>query len=119
MPEHPDVLRLRAEYAERARAVDKTGQYSLFNPGQLFLIQQRQRAVLKCLNSNHFYPLCDHRILELGPGNGGVLIEMLGFGASAAELHGAELLLERAQLTHQKLAGLPLTCADGQSLPYP
>lgn len=119
MPEHPDVLRLRLEYAERARKIDKTEQYSLFNPGQLFLIQWRQRAMLKCLRSNGFAPLCDRSILELGPGSGGVLIEMLRFGASAVKLHGAELLFDRVRTAHQALSGSPLACADGQSLPYP
>jgi ubiquinone/menaquinone biosynthesis C-methylase UbiE len=119
MPEHPDMLRLRAEYAARAWDSHKIDQYSPFNPGQLFLLQQRQRAVLKQLRSNGFYPLSDHQILELGPGRGGVLTELLGVGASAVKLHGAELLFERVQIAHGTLPGLPLACADGQNLPYP
>lgn len=85
----------------------------------MFLLQQRQRALLKQLWSNGFYPLSDHRILELGPGNGGVLIETLGFGASAVRLHGAELLFDRVQTAHHALVASPLVCADGQNLPYP
>jgi ubiquinone/menaquinone biosynthesis C-methylase UbiE len=118
MPEHPDILRLREEYAVRARRVDKTDRYSLFNPAQLFTIQQRQRAMLKCLRRNGFYPLKRRRILEVGCGSGGVLLETLSFGAAAANLHGAELLFERVQMAHQTLGNLPLTNADGQNLPY-
>ncbi len=119
MPEHPDVQRLRFEYARRARQNGLTDQYSLFNPGQLFAIQQRQRAVLKCLWENDFFPLENTRILELGPGTGGILLETLSYGASPSNLHGAELLLDRLQVAHYRLPGLPLACADGQSLPYP
>jgi SAM-dependent methyltransferase len=118
MPEHPDLARLRAEYAERAAHVDQSGRYSLFNPGQLFAIQQRQRAILKCLRRNGFYPLQEWRILELGCGSGGVLLETLIAGAAACHLHGVDLLLGRVQAAHQSLSNLPLTCADGQDLPY-
>ncbi len=115
MPEHPDLVRLRAEYAERAESIGKTDRYSLFNPAQLFAVQQRQRAVLKCLRRNDFYPLKGRHILEVGCGAGGVLLEALTFGADAEHVHGADLLFERVQ---KAFAPLPLTCADGQSLPY-
>ena len=118
MPEHPDLVRLRAEYAERAAHVDQTDRYSLFNPAQLFAVQQRQRAVLQSLRRNGFYPLQGRRLLEMGCGSGGVLLETLGFGAAASRLYGAELLFERVRAARQTLSSLPLTCADGQNLPY-
>jgi SAM-dependent methyltransferase len=118
MPEHPDILRLRAEYAERAQKVDKTDRYSLFNPTQLFTIQQRQRAMLYCLRRSGLYPLGERCIMELGCGSGGVLLESLSFGASTRNLHGAELLFDRVYMAHSTLSSLPLTCADGQNLPY-
>jgi ubiquinone/menaquinone biosynthesis C-methylase UbiE len=118
MPEHPDISRLRAEYAERAREIGKTERYSLFNPAQLFIVQQRQRAMLKCLRRNGFYPLSGQHILELGCGSGRILLETLSFGAAAGNLHGADLLFERVRMAHDALSGLPLVCADGQNLPY-
>lgn len=117
MPEHPDLARLRSEYAERAKNV-APGRYSLFNPAQLFAMQSRQRAVLQCLKQNGFHSLADLRILELGCGAGGVLLETLSFGAAAGRLHGADLLFERLLAARQPLASLPLVCADGQCLPY-
>jgi ubiquinone/menaquinone biosynthesis C-methylase UbiE len=118
MPEHPDLARLRAEYAGRACRLDRAERYSLFNQAQLFAIQQRQRVLLKCLRSQGFYPLSGRPILEVGCGGGGVLLESLSFGATAAQLHGAELLFDRLQAAHQTLTNLPLACADGQNLPY-
>lgn len=119
MPEHPDVTRLRAEYAERAAHIgQKTDHYSIFNPAQLFIAQQRQRAILKCLLCNGFYPLRERRILELGCGSGGVLLETLSSGATACHLHGVDLLFECVQTVQQTGHSLLLTCADGQNLPY-
>jgi SAM-dependent methyltransferase len=118
MPEHPDLVRLRAEYAERAANVEKSELYSLFNPAQLFAVQQRQRAILRCLRRNGFYPLKGWRILELGCGSGGVLLEALSFGAAVETLHGADLLLDRVQLAGRTLPSVAFSCADGQRLPY-
>ena len=98
--------------------MEKTGLYSLFNQAQLFTIQQRQRAVLKSMRCNGFYPLGEKRILELGCGSGGVLLETIGFGGTARNLHDAELIFDRAQMAHHTLSSLTLTCADGQNLPY-
>jgi SAM-dependent methyltransferase len=70
------------------------------------------------LRRNDFYPLSEQRILELGCGVGGVLLEALSFGASVHNLYGAELLLDHVRIAHSTLSSLPLTCADGQNLPY-
>ena len=113
------MVRLRDEYEDRKRRLAGSDRYSWFNPAHLFEVQGRQRALSKSLKRNGFYPLCERRILELGPGSGGVLLESLSFGASAAKLHGAELLFDRLQAARHTLAGLPLVCADGQHLPYP
>jgi SAM-dependent methyltransferase len=118
VPEHPDILRLRSEYSERGRRFVDSDRYSLFNQSQLFTIQQRQRDLLKCLRHNNFYPLSGRRILEVGCGGGGVLLESLSFGATAAQLHGAELLFDHVQIANHILGNLPLTNADGQTLPY-
>jgi ubiquinone/menaquinone biosynthesis C-methylase UbiE len=118
MPEHPDITRLRAEYAVRAQIEKHEKRYSLFNPAQLFFIQQRQRQLLKCLNLNGFQSLSKARILEIGCGGGGVLLECLSAGALSTQLHGTDLLLDRIQSAHQMLGNLPLTSADGQKLPY-
>jgi len=113
-----DLARLRAEYAERERRVAESDRYSLFNPANLFLVQQRQRAVLGVLRRHGCYPLGRQRVLELGCGEGGVLLEFLNYGAEHGRLHGTELLQDRVRRARRRLPHVPLTCADGQSLPY-
>lgn len=90
MSESRDIQRLRSEYAGRAKRLAGSDIYSPFNPANSFIIQQRQRAMLKCLRGQGIYPLQEQCILELGCGSGGVLLENLSFGASSHKLHGAE-----------------------------
>lgn len=113
-----EISRIRREYKARAQRLAGTDLYSLFSPAQLFAIQQRQRAVLKSLRDNGYYPLNEWNVLEVGCGGGGVLLETLSFGASTANLHGTDLLFDRLQYFHQTIKNLPLTNADAQNLPY-
>ncbi len=117
-PQHDDLERLRAEYARRQQAGAGPERYSLFHPGQLFMIQQRQRALLALLRREGCAPLTGKRMLEIGCGSGGVLREFLWYGATPALLHGAELLEWRLAEAKAATPHLPLVIADGQHLPY-
>jgi ubiquinone/menaquinone biosynthesis C-methylase UbiE len=114
----PDLDRIRTEYADRARRLAGSNIYSPFNIAHLFAIQNRQRAVLDILRRHGYCTLEGKRILELGCGRGGVLHELLGFGASPELLHGTDLLPDRAASAHRLLPHSAITCADGQHLPY-
>ncbi len=113
-----DLDRLRKEYTNREKRFSGRDLYTSFNPGNLFAIQQRRRAILKLLEHNLCSPLSNKRILEVGCGAGGVLLEFLIDGASPAQLCGVDLLHHRLVEANQKLPKSYLTCADGQSLPY-
>ena len=56
--------------------------------------------------------------MELGCGEGGVLLEFLFLGALPSRVHGTDLLRERVHRGRTRLPHVPLTCADGQALPY-
>ena len=118
MPEVADLARLRVEYADREQRLAGSDLYSPFNPANLYIIQQRQRAVLRLLHGHGFNPLSEHAILEVGCGRGGVLLEFLNYGATPSRLHGTDLLLDRIRDAHARLPHFPLTNADGQCLPY-
>jgi ubiquinone/menaquinone biosynthesis C-methylase UbiE len=113
-----ELDRIREEYARRGSELAGNDRYSLFNPAQLFIIQQRQRAVLRLLRAQGFFSLAELKTLEVGCGAGGVLLEMLSFGALANRLHGTDLLPGRLAEACSRLGGVPLTCSDGQNLPY-
>lgn len=119
MPEPADLQRLRQEYAARAQRPSERELYSPFNRANLFILQQRQRALLQLLQAGGFTPLHHQRILEIGCGEGGVLHEVLGYGANPRQLGGGDLLWERVSRAHARLPHLPLACLDARHLPYP
>ena len=114
-----DLDRLQREYARRERSLAGCDIYSPFNPAHNFTIQGRSRETFALLRAAGYASLDDARILELGCGAGGVLLELLGYGASVERLHGVDLLPERVSAAHKKLPHLPIAVADGQRLPYP
>jgi ubiquinone/menaquinone biosynthesis C-methylase UbiE len=118
MAEADDLERLRKAYTDRDLRLAGSDIYSYFDRSNLFMLQGRQRAVLKALQRHQYTPLANKRILELGCGKGGVLLEFLSYGASPERLHGTDLIYERVRGACQVLPHLPLTCADGQNLPY-
>lgn len=113
-----DLDRLRQEYANRQQRLQTSNRYSFFNPSYQYTIQQRQRDVLAALRQVGIQSLDGLKLLELGCGQGGVLLEWLSWGARPCALHGAELLPDRLAAAHQILPHFPLVCADGQFLPY-
>lgn len=114
-----ETTRMREVYAGRAERLAGAGTYSLANDAYLFAIQSRQRALLRLLRREGLWPLEDRDILEVGCGNGGVLLELLGYGADPHRLHGTDLLAERAAVARQRLPHLPISASSGTALPYP
>lgn len=115
-PDTADLDRLRAEYDARQRRLARSDIYSFFNPSYLFALQQRQRDTLKLLQQAGWDDLAGKRVLEVGCGRGGVLIEYLYYGASS--LSGVDLLADRVAEAKARLPQAVLSCADGQRLPF-
>ena len=113
-----DIARLRDEYEDRKLRFAQSDLYSLFNRANLFIVQGRQREVLRVLKKNGIADLSNLRILEMGCGGGGVLTEYLGFGAAPENLYGVDLLFDRLLHAQHILPSSGFANADGQSLPY-
>ena len=114
-----EPARLAQVYAQWEQQTAASERYALWQRPHLFAIQQRQRAVLELLRQAGMVPLSGRRILELGCGTGGVLLELLAAGADPAGLHGIDLLNTRVRTARERLPHLPLACGSGQRLPYP
>lgn len=113
-----DLNRLRQEYWRRQNDQSGVELNSLINPGQLYLIQQRQRDLLSLLRNLDCSTLTNKRILEIGCGSGGVLRELLWLGAEPSQLNGVELLDWRLAEAKTATPHLNLVNADGRFLPY-
>ncbi|GAB4536605.1 MAG: class I SAM-dependent methyltransferase [Anaerolineae bacterium] len=115
-----ELDRIRAEYARRSRDLRLQGRYSLARPDVLFTMQVRERAILHILNQAGFTPLSRFDVLEVGCGEGGVLLDLLRWGADPTRLNACDLLPGRTGQARLRLpAATSLAVADGGALPYP
>ena len=79
------------------------GRYSLLRPEVLHAVQERQRAMLALFAQSGLHDLAGLRLLEVGCGAGGNLLELLRLGFAPAQLSGIELLPERLAMARAVL----------------
>ena len=95
-PDEPQAITER--YARRATG---DGRYSFLRPDVCLGVQERQRVMLQLLRQHSAPDLPALRLLEVGCGTGGNLLEFLRMGCSPEHLAGIELLPDRhAQARH-------------------
>lgn len=114
-----DLQRMQSEYEARKTRLAHSNIYSAFNTAGLYLKLQREREILKLLHDTGTDSLKTHKILEVGCGAGGVLIEFLNFGARQHNLYGVDLIPERVREAHNRLPSSNISCVNGQHLPFP
>lgn len=111
---------VEARYARRQQAAGGVDRYSLLQPDVWQTVQERQRAMLRLFRQLGWPTLADKRVLEVGCGAGGNLLELLRAGATPAHLAGVELLPERlAQARAVLPAGVQLWAGDASALALP
>ena len=108
---------VRERYARRPDAAHDA-RYRMLNPAVWQSVQERQRAMIGLFARAGLADLSALRLLEVGCGSGGNLLELLRLGFAPQHLTGIELLPERcAQARHVLPAALALIegdalCAD-------
>lgn len=108
---------VRQRYLRRAATVDPS-RYSMLAPANWQASQERQRAILKLFVKLGFHDLSTLRLLEVGAGSGGNILEMLRLGFLPEHVRGVELLAERAQMARHVLpAAVNFTTGDATILP--
>ena len=106
-----------AERYARRRVGGLADRYSLLRPEVWQGVQERQRAMLKLFVRLGFSDLSRLRLLEVGSGAGGNLLELLRLGFAPENLAGAELLPERLARARQVLPeALTLWGGDASAL---
>jgi SAM-dependent methyltransferase len=106
---------VRARYARRAPADER---YRLTSPAALLAMQERQRAMLALFARRGFADLGALRLVEVGSGGGGNLLELLQLGFRPEHLAGIELLPERHAAARARLPeAVRLTCGDAVVVP--
>jgi SAM-dependent methyltransferase len=110
-----EAVRIRTAYAKRTSSAI----YSLFEPAQLLMIQERERRLLSMLRWRGCRSLAKARILEIGCGNGFWLSEFIRWGARPENIVGVDLLPERIrEAKHLCPGATTLECCDATMLSY-
>ena len=91
MSREPEALAVAARYARRT----DSGRYSMLRPEVWQTVHERQRAMLGLFTQAGLQDLSRLRLLEVGCGAGGNLLELLRLGFAPQHLGGIELLSER------------------------
>jgi SAM-dependent methyltransferase len=108
---------VRDRYARRDRS---DWRYSRLNPAALLASQERERALARLFTRLGWLDVSNRRVLEIGCGTGGNLLELLRFGFTPRNLAGIELLSERYAEAMQRLpAGVVLMQGDASLIKLP
>ncbi|WP_395698893.1 class I SAM-dependent methyltransferase [Aquabacterium sp.] len=113
-PSADETRDLAQRYARRG-ALDR---YSLLQPDVWQTVQERQRALLRLFARRGLSDLAALRLLEVGCGAGGNLLEFLRMGLRPEHLAGVELLPERHEIARAVLPpAVTLWQGDASRLP--
>src|SRR2546425_2518897 len=112
-----EEARIQMVYANRQRY---DARYSWFNPGHLFLVQERERRLLTLLQRHGFTLLDTYKMLEIGCGTGYWLREFIKWGARPENIAGVDLLSDRV-VEAKKLCpeAVQVQCGSASALAFP
>lgn len=110
--------RVEQVYAGRQKSVP-AGIYSYFNKANLFIIQERERAILDILRSYGLSDLTDTKILDAGCGAGGELRNFVRYGASPGNLDGIDIITDRVESANRISPNIRVTEGSITQMPYP
>jgi len=110
------VARLAEAYGRRAGSQDAIPA-RLASPGDLLMIQERERRAISALRARFPQGLGSVTVLDFGCGAGAGLLELLGLGAARERIVGVDLLELRLVRAHRMLPGVALVRANGTMLP--
>lgn len=113
-----ELKRIQDVYQTRIDQKLVDNRYSLFRPGELYMLQQREAATLRMLKGAGCYSLKESRILEIGCGRGQRLADFLRWGAQARNLNGVELLQEFVNEARDNYPGFKIVQASAHELPF-
>lgn len=117
MKERPETDALAERYARRSAADPR---YGLLRADVLLGVQERQRAMRRLFARHGVDDPAALRLVEVGCGSGGNLLELLRLGFRPEHLAGVELLPERLAQARARLPGaLALHGGDACALALP
>jgi ubiquinone/menaquinone biosynthesis C-methylase UbiE len=113
-----DTIRIRAEYERRAREIPADF-YAWSRPSNLLLHEHALRGCIPMLHRASLFPLREHRIADLGCGEGTWLLEFVQWGADPTALCGIDLSVDRIATARRRLPQADFRVGSASQLPWP
>jgi ubiquinone/menaquinone biosynthesis C-methylase UbiE len=110
--------RIKAVYRRRMQS-DLFDRYSLTRPGELYMRQQREQAILQMLRRANLSQLSNVRVLEVGCGRGKTLADWTRWGALQSNLCGIDLMEPFVREASELLPNATLLVGSAGQLPFP
>src|SRR5581483_9450926 len=83
-------------------------------------MHDRERKLLKMLRRAGMMPLAGKQILEVGSGTGGVLRELIKWGATPECVTGVDVMPDAIEIARELLpSSVKLLCRNAAALPFP
>ena len=108
--------RLLDENARRRSLVDE--RYAPWNRAERLMVDGRRRLAAELLHREGVFPGPTTPCLEVGFGDGGWLVDLLGFRVQEKSLYGVEIDLHRAAVARRRLPAANLALTAGADLPF-
>ena len=105
MRDESEAKRLARVYRYYREDAATQARWSRHNPGNRYILEERQRVTKRLLQVHRFLPLAGCHALEVGCGSGDTLAFLQGFGAQPGNLWGVDLLPDRITEANRLIAG--------------
>jgi ubiquinone/menaquinone biosynthesis C-methylase UbiE len=112
------VASILAENERRRREIPADF-YSAVHPHNLFMASQRRRSLLRLLRREGITSFAGRRILEVGCGAGGWLLDFVFWGAMPELLCGIDIDKDRLAEAARNLPAADLRLGNASELPWP
>ncbi|RKQ88847.1 class I SAM-dependent methyltransferase [Brockia lithotrophica] len=118
-PFEREARRIRLAYEEYARDLTYAGKWSLDNPGNRAIVEERESLLRQMLREHGFWPLTPFRILDVGCGTGTTLARVAEWGARPENLVGIDLLPERIAQARKRHPDIAFYVGNAAEAPFP
>jgi len=112
-----EIAAITARYERRG---PHSQRYSMLSPSVYMAEQEKERAYIRWITTCRLMPISEKRLLEIGCGYGGNVLQLLRLGFAPNNIVANELLEERAATARQRLpAQVSVLVGDASQLDLP